>query len=202
MPALEQEAIFRYWGKADPAYPHAQTWHPLVYHCLDVAAVAAAWWDESPVIQRISLTSFKWPELEAKRLRAWVLFFTALHDLGKFDVRFQLKAPDSLAAAWRPLGKDDHGLSLKDITGFDHGWAGIAWANQEYRQWVSHDDTEREIWNLWEPWLAAVTGHHGDFYAPRMDGLKPDTDEALIEHDQHAREAFVTVLAHLFRQSV
>lgn len=30
--------IVRYWGKADPAYPGAAKWHPLVYHCLDVAA--------------------------------------------------------------------------------------------------------------------------------------------------------------------
>ncbi|WP_372694224.1 HD domain-containing protein, partial [Immundisolibacter sp.] len=29
----------RYWGKADPAYPADPKWHPLVYHCLDVAAV-------------------------------------------------------------------------------------------------------------------------------------------------------------------
>ncbi len=34
-----QEALFRYWGKADRAYAGEQKWHPLVYHCLDVAAV-------------------------------------------------------------------------------------------------------------------------------------------------------------------
>ena len=73
------------------------------------------------------------------QFRAWVLFFTALHDLGKFDVRFQLKAPNALAAAWRPLGKEDHGLSLNDITRFDHGWAGMAWANQEYQSWLGYD---------------------------------------------------------------
>ena len=27
-----------YWGKADPDYPEEPKWHPLVYHCLDVAA--------------------------------------------------------------------------------------------------------------------------------------------------------------------
>jgi hypothetical protein len=31
---------FRYWGKADPKYEGQSKWHPLVYHCLDVAAVA------------------------------------------------------------------------------------------------------------------------------------------------------------------
>lgn len=30
--------IFEYWGKADTNYAGEATWHPLVYHCLDVAA--------------------------------------------------------------------------------------------------------------------------------------------------------------------
>jgi CRISPR-associated endonuclease/helicase Cas3 len=32
---------FRYWGKADPKYEAEPKWHPLVYHCLDVAAVGS-----------------------------------------------------------------------------------------------------------------------------------------------------------------
>ena len=31
---------FKYWGKADPKYEGEPVWHPLVYHCLDVAAVS------------------------------------------------------------------------------------------------------------------------------------------------------------------
>jgi CRISPR-associated endonuclease/helicase Cas3 len=189
MPKLEHELVFQYWGKAKPDYLLEQKWHPLAYHCLDVAAVAASWWDVSSVVRS---------DTDAERLRAWVLFFTALHDLGKFDVRFQLKAPDALAAAWQPLGKQDHRLSLKEISEFDHGWAGIAWAKQEYKQWVNHDDTDSEIWEKWNPWLAAVTGHHGDFYTPAMAGLALDTDDALVEHDRHARVAFVNLLAQLF----
>jgi CRISPR-associated endonuclease/helicase Cas3 len=161
-----------------------------------VAAVAVAWWEASPTIQRTFLASFNYPE--SQQLRAWVTFFVALHDLGKFDVRFQLKALEALAAAWRPLAKKDHGLSVRDITGFDHGWAGMAWANQEYRQWGKRDDPDREIWEQWQPWLAAVTGHHGDFYAPRMPGLILDTDEAIIDHDRNARSEFVTMLSCLF----
>jgi len=34
------EGYFRYWGKADPKYKEEPKWHPLVYHCLDVAASA------------------------------------------------------------------------------------------------------------------------------------------------------------------
>jgi CRISPR-associated endonuclease/helicase Cas3 len=74
----------------------------------------------------------------------------------------------------------------------------MAWANQEYQQWGKLDDAVREIWEQWQPWLAAVTGHHGDFYAPSMPGLILDTDEAIIDHDHNARSEFVTILSRLF----
>lgn len=186
----------QYWGKADEKYVGATSWHPLAYHCLDVAAVAVAWWDASPVMQRTFAAAFSCSAPE--QLRAWVSFFVALHDLGKFDVRFQLKAPEALAAAWRPLGSKDHGLSKKDIAGFDHGWAGMAWSNQEYRQWIRSDDHDRQTWERWQPWLAAVTGHHGDFCVPSMDGLSPDTDETIIDHDRIARKEFVLAMCDLF----
>lgn len=186
---------FHYWGKADEKYVGVTTWHPLVYHCLDVAAVATAWWDVSPTVRRTFAVTFNCSD--SQHLRAWVAFFAALHDLGKIDVRFQLKAPDALAAAWRLLRPNDHGLSKKDIAEFDHGWAGMAWANQEYRQWVRRDDHDRGIWDQWQPWLAAVTGHHGDFYATSMSGLKLDTDETIIVHDQNARSEFVSTLSNL-----
>ncbi len=101
--AGDSASMFRYWGKADPNYPGEPKWHPLVYHCLDVAAVAGAWWDTSPAIQRSFLAAFGSVNLMPHQLRAWVLFFVALHDLGKFDVRFQLKAEDALRQAWPDL---------------------------------------------------------------------------------------------------
>jgi len=187
---------FQYWGKADEKYTGATSWHPLVYHSLDVAAVAAAWWNISPSVRRTFLASFNCQE--SQKLRAWVMFFVALHDLGKFDVRFQLKAPDALAAAWHPLQAKDHGLSKKEIAEFDHGWAGMAWANQEYLIWTNCADPYREIWEQWRPWFAAMTGHHGDFPTSSMPGLQPDTDEEIIGHDRNARREFVTALGRIF----
>ncbi len=197
MSEQREDTIFNYWGKADPAYPHEQKWHPLAYHSLDVAAVAASWWDASPTIQRTFLSAFGCTSLQQNQLRAWVLFFTALHDLGKFDVRFQLKAPDALAAAWRPLGKKDQEVSQSDIKGFDHGWAGMAWANQEYCEWLGQEDADRDTWECWKPWLAAVTGHHGDFYEATKI-YDPDADTSIIENDLAARQAFVAALADIF----
>jgi CRISPR-associated endonuclease/helicase Cas3 len=196
---MEQQGnkIFSYWGKADPNYSGEQKWHPLPYHCLDVAAVAATWWDADLTIQRTFLAAFGCTQNQQNKLRAWILFFVTLHDLGKIDLRFQLKASNALAAAWRSFDKEDHGNSQKDITGFDHGWAGMAWANQEYRQWIGHDDPDREIWERWKHWFAAVTGHHGDFYEATKI-YAPETDDTVIVHDRDARQEFISALAAIF----
>ncbi len=189
--------LYQYWGKADPNYPGEPKWHPLVYHSLDVAAVAAAWWDASPVLQRNFSVAFVSP-LTSTQLRAWVLFFVALHDLGKFDIRFQLKAPEALATAWRRLEKNDHGVATREIQGFDHGHAGLAWARRGYTSWIGSPDREQIIWASWQPWLSAVTGHHGDFHDAIMPSLELDTDKMLIERDRSARQDFVLALEMLF----
>ena len=192
-------ALLKYWGKADPAYPGEPKWHPLAYHCLDVAAVACIWWNSCASLRGNFAMTFP-TEPDGERLRAWVLFFVALHDLGKFDLRFQLKAPEALAAAGRKLTKGkDHDISSKEITRFDHGHAGIAWARREYPAWLARTDDDLASWSCWEPWLAAVTGHHGDYCPPLMEGLSGiEADDALIRHDREARQVFVVALETLF----
>ena len=189
----EIRVIFNYWGKADPNYPGELKWHPVAYHSLDVAAVAAAWWDESPIIQRTFLTSFDWPDQEANRLRAWVIFFVALHDLGKFDVRFQLKALEALRLAWPELSLDDVDESL--ARNFDHGLTGYAWAMHELNDWAADGTASHR--DDWRPWVAAVTGHHGDLPSSNDSGGEY-AEQHVMEHDRMARHAFVSALANLF----
>lgn len=189
--------VGHFWGKADPNYPDEPKWHPLAYHCLDVAAVACVWWDTCTSLQGHFMAAFPGESGQA-RLRAWIMFFVALHDLGKFDIRFQLKALDAMAAAWRRLDKSDHGISDKAIREFDHGHAGLAWARREQSAWIGASEQNPERWDAWHPWLAAVTGHHGDYPKSLMSGLRLDTDKALIAHDHQARQAFVRALEALF----
>ncbi len=199
MNSARQDLISHYWGKADENYIGAHSWHSLGNHSLDVVAVAASWWDVCAPLRGNMLVAFD--ELTSKQerqLRAWVLFFVALHDLGKFDIRFQLKSPAATAAAWKPMQQKDHELATGAIKTFDHGHAGIAWAYREYETWLSRDDADCAIWERWQPWLSSVTGHHGDFYGASMQGLTLDTDEVIIAHDQLARHAFVDALSQLF----
>ena len=63
-------------------------YHLLLYHCLDVAAaVADVWWQQSSSIRQrfIGMTG-----LDEQQTQAWLLFFIALHDYGKFDLRFRV----------------------------------------------------------------------------------------------------------------
>lgn len=192
--------LSRYWGKASLWGDDQPKWHPLIYHSLDVAAVAASWWEACPALRECFVTAF--PDEQENCLRAWVLFFVALHDLGKADLRFQLKAPDAMAAAWRIVSHgDDHEIPPREISAFDHGHAGIAWAALEYRGWLTTSDSEQLIWSRWNNWLAAVTGHHGDFPSPSYQGLKGiEADPALIDHDRATRRALVAAFESLFLQ--
>ncbi len=79
-----QDALFHYWGKAGPNYPREPKWHPLAYHCLDVAAVGVEYLARAPALR----------QLFAQRLggehglTGWIAFWLALHDLGKFAESF------------------------------------------------------------------------------------------------------------------
>ncbi len=79
------EKFYRYWGKANPAEEGGPAYHLLPYHCLDVAVVGSVWWRKSAVIRSRFIAS---TGLGEPQVKAWVLFFLTLHDLGKFDVRF------------------------------------------------------------------------------------------------------------------
>ncbi|MGB5082484.1 MAG: CRISPR-associated helicase/endonuclease Cas3, partial [Burkholderiales bacterium] len=187
-------SLFRYWGKADPNYPGEPKWHPLVYHCLDVAAVAGAWWDTSPVIPRSFLAAFDQPDSATRRLRAWMLFFVALHDLGKFDVRFQLKAEDALRQAWPELNFKD--IDPSSARSFDHGHWGFSWAIHECPDWIGTRNAP-EIRDEWRFLLAAVTGHHGDL-PQGVDTLTEYAEGHVMAHDHDARRAAVSEFAKLF----
>ncbi len=41
--------ICHYWGKSSKSLTKGNDIHLLIYHCLDVAAVADCWWDQSVV---------------------------------------------------------------------------------------------------------------------------------------------------------
>ena len=182
-------SFWRYWGKARPVAGSRAHFHLLPLHCLDVAAVAACWWDSTASMRRTFVHALGVPEEPA---RAWVLFFVALHDLGKLDVRFQLKAPEVL----RELQPDVNHEDVEHESRFDHGAAGLKWAANEYRDWLVCPDDDRSVFDAWLPWLQAVTGHHGEWSSATRMAI--DAEPYIVDRDRDARGAFVAEMARLF----
>jgi CRISPR-associated endonuclease/helicase Cas3 len=189
------KGYWRYWGKARKEGETGEPYHLLPYHCLDVAAVGAAWWQSCPSLRHTFATAFRDKAMEEDVLRAWILFFVALHDVGKFDIRFQLKAPDALRETWPDLDWDEVTDEVRDIRRYDHGAAGYGWANREGENWFGESQ-----FSAWLPWLAAITGHHGDL--PQGSCREPTEGDyagnGVVEHDRQARAEFVADLAELF----
>jgi CRISPR-associated endonuclease/helicase Cas3 len=76
-----------FWAKLQPG---TDTYHPVLYHLVDVAQVCRFLWDEvlrGPVKRRMSeaLT------LDAEVAGGWVAFWVGAHDIGKVSPGFQAK---------------------------------------------------------------------------------------------------------------
>ncbi len=91
MGQLSNDIIFRYWGKTGKNGDGAPTWHPLVYHCLDVAAVGNVLLRINAHIRK-RLARMLW--LGEEELVWLAVFFLGLHDIGKFARHFQALQPE------------------------------------------------------------------------------------------------------------
>lgn len=195
--------IFKYWGKARKSDQQTgDEYHLLPYHCLDVASVAALWWDSSPALRHLFADQ---SGLEERKVRAWVLFFIALHDLGKFDIRFQGKAKD----VWLLLNPEytQERLPLtSDCSGFDHGATGFYWLIKDFEpeqegDGFGFDEPAEHPFQHWFPWLKAVCGHHGtlrDEHDVRYGCSSWIENPNLMQQDKTARQQWIEVLAELF----
>jgi CRISPR-associated endonuclease/helicase Cas3 len=184
---MEGASYFRYWGKADPAVGGH---HLAVFHCLDVAAVAAVLLDRSPLLQRKFAALLSTP---SDQVVPTLCCLIALHDFGKLDWRFQVKARDQaerLNSSWTGLRSE----------GYDHGGEG-------YRQFLqlmkSQEATFRRLVGRDSlPLLRAVCGHHGTLplaRAPQQRTVQVGK-APLTEADQTARSEWLEAVIGLFRE--
>ncbi|MYE00134.1 MAG: CRISPR-associated helicase Cas3' [Alphaproteobacteria bacterium] len=138
-----------FWGKTRSADTDGgPAWHPLAFHSLDAAAAG-----EALLVAHRSLTDrfcdlFGLPGPETVAL---LRFLICLHDIGKFAVRFQAKAPERFPSCF---GVDASALSSR----FDHGLGGLR-LFMEYRDILGTPDRRQA--RHWLPIVSAVAGHHG-----------------------------------------
>lgn len=143
-------SFMSYWGKASEAGHVRPTWHPLAYHCLDVAACGQVLLDVQPALLSALVRSSAVP---ADGLKAWLIFLLALHDLGKFANGFQALRPD----LWLKL----QGRSGPPPAGERHDTLGYELAMAHLPAWLDRPELARRSGQLISPWLAPFTGHHG-----------------------------------------
>lgn len=166
---------------------HYAAYHLLPYHCLDVAAVAICWWQHSKSLRQQFSQAM---QIEEEQAKSWLMFFIALHDLGKLDIRFQCKA-------WQAAIKlqSDIPENVKQPnTDYYHGEAGYAWFLHELSQY-GFLNIEAAT-----QWMAEVAGHHGVIPGARQDrqnvaGVSP----LLIGRDRDSRIEWINDLSKLFQ---
>ena len=187
----DHRSIFRYWGKADPAYAGEPKWHPLVYHCLDVAAVADLFQERAPEIQTMLRN-----KLRANNECAvgnWLAFWSALHDLGKFSEAFQSQRPDIFT---RLRGRTpDPGKPYRvrhDSLGMMF-WKSVLSDVAVEQAWFGKD-TGLYLDGL-DYWMRAVTGHHGQ---PPEETSEYWAQHFSAQEDRAAVFSFVAEMRTLF----
>ena len=149
--------LFSFWGKAQALSNSGPQWHPLVFHCIDVAAVGSQLLQADRALsERVG----KLLDLNEEDLARLVPYLLSLHDVGKFAKRFQAKAPDHYPPCLgdRPEAYHyDHATGGFDLFEADCTLFGITLRGRR----------------PWRSLLSAVTGHHGA--PPNTDPLNRPT---------------------------
>ncbi len=184
---------YKYWGKARPDVDGQEgaAYHLLPYHCLDVAAVGWVLLEKNPdLLERFS----KLCGIEAKILKPLLIFFLALHDLGKFSESFQ-NIISNLLASLQGITNSKKIAYSKRI--FAHDSIGfLIWKERVLKQVLN----SFQVGNL-EDWrdllnciMEAANGHHG---LPIKQGRETLTD-FFNEKDLEAVAEFILVCIELF----
>jgi len=180
------EGYFRYWGKADPDYPGEPKWHQLIYHCLDVAAVGRVLLKRQPaILDRLGILS----GIPAERLLDWITFLLSIHDVGKYADGFQNLRPDLLRCLQNRTTNAPY-QERHDTLGFrfcEESFTGTLLKHNMLGRWSNSD--QKDLWDLLEPWIGAVTGHHG--HPPKLDTFSSPL------HTQVPDQVFSDIVAYI-----
>ncbi len=168
----------RLWAKSDR--DHAERWHPLILHLLDVAACADAILVREPASTRERLAAVL--GLPWSAARPWLLLLVACHDLGKGCPGFQCK--------WQNLSGLDAGPS-PDTT-VNHAFV----SQVELRELLIEHGWPEETADL----VADAAGcHHGERASPATLDQLAGNRRALGKSEwQCARRTLIEALTTVF----
>ncbi|MEN9867543.1 MAG: hypothetical protein RL748_3133 [Pseudomonadota bacterium] len=180
-------SCFLFWGKAKPDLDGGAPWHSLPLHCLDVAAVGLIYLRRSPTLQTLFMQTFGFKSQAA--LESWLVFWLALHDLGKFSSAFQSQN-FQLFLQLRPAAKERPYTLRHDSLGMQY-WKDVLLDQTISEAWFG-PDTENYADGL-NYWMRAVTGHHG---LPPDESNRGTMHHFDLRHDCKAIDEFIQILRY------
>ena len=159
-----RELYWPFWGKTGK---EPEEWHPLIFHALDVAAVGVTLLAKN---HRWHNTLGRLSSIPGEPLSNFIAFFLSIHDMGKFCDSFQGMKPDLM----QRLQQRSHNNKIKpqrhDLLGY-RLWHEVV-GEQRMKKWSKSaaDMDEEDLQAYLEPWISAVTGHHGRPPKPEING--------------------------------
>ncbi|MDW7776038.1 MAG: CRISPR-associated helicase Cas3' [Methanosarcinales archaeon] len=196
MACLSNELIYQNWGKANNHDSQgALSYHLLVYHCLDVAAVGQVLLQkDTHLLKRFTeITS-----LSDEIVTDLITFYLAIHDIGKFSDRFQNLRSD-IFKHLRGCTCDKLYTVRHDTMGY-HLWDSV-WVplwDENLLHLEKGAGIEKFDWNdILKPWVQAVTGHHGE--PPHLDdnGMTIRVKNLFTDENVIMAQSFVNEVAEL-----
>ncbi|MCD4843700.1 MAG: CRISPR-associated helicase Cas3', partial [Methanosarcinales archaeon] len=189
--------MYQNWGKANNTDSQdVFSYHLLVYHCMDVAAVGHV------LLQKDKHLLNRFTEittLSDETAINLITFYLAIHDIGKFSDRFQNLRPD--------IFKHLRGYTCNKAYNIRHDTMGYhLWDSVWPLLWdenLLHLEKSASISKIdWQfilkPWVQAVTGHHGK--PPLLDdnGMTIHVQNLFTEENIVMAKSFVKEVAELF----
>jgi len=184
------EYLFCYWGKVNPTYPGEPNWHPLVYHCLDVAAVGFEYLNHETIISDWFCSQMR---CSRPAWVQWAAFWLSLHDLGKFSEAFQSQKPELFEALQERAPDPEKSYTERHDSLGQWLWRDYLADHAVENGWFG-GTTELQMSGL-DVWMRAVTGHHGQ--PPKAIPAYCAIDDYYSRRDKKAVLAFVDAMRDL-----
>lgn len=179
------------WIHAQEGYA---AYHLLPYHCLDVAAVGWVLLERNPNL----LNHFaNLCGIEKELLKPVLIFFLALHDLGKFSESFQNIIPELLEELQGITNSKKQPYSKRVFAHDSIGF--LIWKESVFKQITKNYSISSKAQRAWKHifnvLMEASNGHHG---LPVKQGNQ-STQDYYNQNDKQAIDEFVGEAIDLFR---
>lgn len=190
-----QTSIFQYWGKSSLSENTEElAYHLLAFHSLDVAAVGDVYLRKNPRLLTFMAAAIG---IDQEVLHKLIIFFLALHDLGKFASTFQCQRPD----VYQLLTK--HNDANRFIGTYDerHDTLGSwIWADavSDYLESISLQDSLGQAELAMAILIDAMAGHHG--VPPKSNERK--TLKAFSPKDKIAVKEFIQAVDQIIKPNI